>query len=160
LADIAETKKAWVAHTLGVAIAGVGPQGRPEGAAVRVAKGLLLWNQTRSHIAQQVKTLQTAIIKQTQDEADFKEITANIHSLEDVLELLDDRLTEQLNALRMEFDPAEKAAISGRARKLVSEYQASVAANGLINAIDDNGFVPLDILPRVKSTLAAVLTTI
>ena len=134
--------------------------GPSKGQAVQLAKGMILWNQTRVHLGQEVRKLQGAILDRTKQEADAALIQANVGKLEAVLELLDDRLTEHLNALRGTTDPAEKQALAAQARKLVQEYQAEAAANDLLNEIDDNGFVALDIKSRVTTTLAMMMTII
>lgn len=134
-----------------------GAQNQAAGAAVRVAKGLLLWNATRSHVDQQLKTLEAAILAQTQDEPDFDAIRDNAGAIYAVLERLDDSLTGTLNDLRGATDPAKKQALSEDARNIVTGYQRFVANDELMADIDDNGFVPLDIKPRVTAALDAVL---
>jgi hypothetical protein len=133
---------------------------RPAGAVVRVAQALLLWNDTRSHVAQQIKTLQQAIIDQIPDDPDYEEIKANLGNLEELLEWLDDSLGDKLNALRGTTDAAEKVKLSEEARQIVIGFQQRVASDGLMNEIDDNGFIALDIKPRVTAALAGVLDAI
>lgn len=133
---------------------------RPQGAAVRLAQGMILWNTTRSHIGQQLKALQDAILAATTNEPDFDEIKTNIGSLEQILEVLDDRLSDKLNALRGTEDAQQKAKLSQEARAIVAEYQTYAAQDPLMNDIDDNGFVPLDIRARVSTTLVQVLAAI
>jgi hypothetical protein len=155
-----QAQSEWIARVLGVGLtdASAGPD--PGGAAVRLAKGMILWNQTRSYVSQQIKRLQDAILAQAENEPDYEDIAGNIGNLEDVLEVLDDRLTDKLNALRDTTDPTQKQALSEQARDVVLEYQSAIEANELINDIDDNGFVPLDIKPRVAATLDEVARTI
>lgn len=131
-----------------------------DGAVVRVAKGLLLWNSTRGYVDQQLKMLQSAILEQSQDEADFDEIKANIGAIDVILERLDDRLSEKLDQLRGTKDSAAKAKIAEEARQLVTEYQSYVAKDELMADIDDNGFIPLDVKTKVAAALDAVLKTI
>lgn len=152
-------QKAWVERVLGYRFANAGAE-QPKGAAVRLAQGLLVWNNTRSYVSQQLKVLQQAILDQTQDEPDFEDIKAHLGSVEDILETLDDSLTDKLNELRGITDPAKKAEVSKQARDIVIRFQAYAAEDGLMNDIDHNGFVPLDIKPKVTAALAAVLQTI
>ncbi len=156
-------KKAWVERVLGIQFGAAKDgtaKGRPAGAAVRVAQGLLVWNSTRSHVGQQIAKLQQAILAQIPDDPDFEEVKANLGNLEELLEWLDDSLSGKLNELRGTSDPERKAAISAEARAIVEGYQKRVAIDELINEIDDNGFVALDIKPRVTAALAEVLAAI
>ncbi len=153
-----DARREWVERVLAYRFPSV--QGRPNGAAVRLAKSLLLWNNTRSHVSQQIKTLQQAIRTQAADEPDFDDIDANLGNLEELLEVLDDRLTAKLNELRATSDPEEKRKLTAEARSIVTGYQKYVAEDGLVNDIDDNGFVPLDIKAKVTESLHAVLETI
>jgi len=153
-----EAKRAWVGRVLGVSL----PDGDadPGGAVVRLAKGMILWNQTRSAVAQQIKALQQAILAEAADEPDFDKISANIGRLDVILEVLDDRLIDQLNALRGTTDPDQKRALSDQARGIVREYQAYVNHDKLMADIDDNGFVQLDLKAKIMAALETVLDTI
>jgi hypothetical protein len=153
-----DPRREWVQRVLGYRFEP--PRGGPEGAAIRVAKGLLLWNNTRSHVARQIKVLQQAIRTQAAGEPDFSEIDASLGNLDELLEKLDDRLTVKLGELRATSDLTAKQKLSDEARDIVADYQKYVAEDGLVNEIDDNGFVPLDIKPTVDATLRAVLATI
>jgi type I site-specific restriction endonuclease len=133
---------------------------RTEGAGVRLAKGVLLWNETRRFVAGQINSLQQVIVKETQDDPDYDEIIANLTNLDVVMEHLDDRLTEKLGEIQAESDPSAKSKLSDQARKIITDMQAYVAADELMADIDDNGFTQTAIKPRVEQTLAAILETI
>jgi hypothetical protein len=150
---------AWVDRVLGVRLETRG-SARPGGAAVQVAKGLLLWNSMRSYVVQQVKQLQQAILNVTADEEDHDEIAQNIGNLEELLELLDDNLSDKLGELRGEPDLTRKAVLSRDARKIVQDYKARAITNELFNDIDNNGIIPLDIRSKVMTALDAVANTI
>jgi hypothetical protein len=136
-----------------------GASGDPaDGAAVRLAKGLLLWNGTRSYVKQELTKLEAAIIAQSANEADADEIKQRVGEVSDaILDTLDDRLTDKLNELRGTTDLAEKRAISEDARQIVASYQQFIAEDDLMKDIDDNGVLPLDIRPRLTTVLHAVL---
>jgi hypothetical protein len=160
---------AWVARVLGVRLGARAPAaGRtetadaktPGGAAVRVAKGLLLWNATRSRLEQQLKQLQQAILDQSKDEADYDDIKANVGAVEVVLERLDDRLSAKLDQLKATTDAGEKVRLSEEARQVVTDYQGYVASDPLMQDLDDNGFIPMDSKAKIEAALAAILTTI
>ena len=153
----ASTVLALLQQEIGAAPAPPAASGGPGGGAVRVAKGLLLWNATRTHVDRQLKTLEAAILAQCGDEPDFDEIRANAGSIHEILERLDDGLTEKLNELRGATDAAQKLAIGQAAKQVVARYQRYIGNDALIADIDDNGFTPLDIKPRVTAALDAVL---
>ena len=162
-----EAKKEWVERVLGIQFAGntssmieAKQPAKPQGSAVRLAQGLLVWNSTRSYVGQQIAKLQGAILADMQHEPDFEDIKANIGNLEELLETLDDSLSAKLGELRGTTDLAQKAKLSDEAKVIVARFQSYVAEDALMNEIDDNGFVPLDIKPKVTAALAAVLQTI
>jgi hypothetical protein len=160
-------EKQWVERVLGVrfaaatsAMAKAAESPRPQSASTRLHQGLLIWNNTRSYVGQQITRLQQAIVAEMRDEPDIKDIVANISNLEEPIDKLDDSLTDKLSELRATTDPAQQAALSNQARAIVAGFQKYVAEDGLMNEIDDNGFIPLDIKPKVTAALAAVLQTI
>jgi hypothetical protein len=158
MSDSNSPKREWVERVLGYRFA---PRAsRPDGAAVRLAVGMVEWNQTRSYVNQQIKRLQSAIASEMRDEPDIGDITANLGNLEDLLEVLDDSLGVKLGELRGTMDVAKKAVLSQEAKGIVARFQKYVAEDGLMNEIDDNGFIPLDIKPRVAAALDSVLATI
>jgi hypothetical protein len=158
-----DAKQAWVERVLGykfpAAAAGNGAA-RPQKAGVRLTEALMTWNRTRSYVGQQITKLQQEILAQTQDEEDFDEISANVGILEDLLDLLDDSLSAKLSEVRAAADPAAKATLSEQAKDIVVGFQKKVAADPLMNRIDDNGFVDLDIKPTVNAALVEVLACI
>lgn len=130
------------------------------GAGVRVAKGLLLWNGTRSYVSQQLAKLEDAIVAECSEEPDFDQIKANVGAINAVLDRLDDRLSEKLDQLRGTTDRQQKLAISNEAKQVVADYQRYIAEDELMADIDDNGFIPLNIKPRLVAVLDAVLQTL
>jgi hypothetical protein len=172
-----DAKRAWVAQVLGVETVSVKQapvladyvarsdalhEEAPgtNGAAVRLAKGMLLWNTVRAHVDDRIKVLQQAIVEQSQDESDFDEIKMNVGNLSIVLEHLDARLSHTLDALRATADTAQKQALSQKAREIVSDYQTYIETSSLMADIDDNGFVPIDVQAKTRACLTAILATI
>jgi hypothetical protein len=138
-----------------------GAQGQaPKGAVVRLAQALLEWNNTRSYVGQQVKALQDTILEATSTQPEFAVIKANIGNLETLLETLDDSLTAKLNELRTADEGEPKRRLSNEARDIVAKFQKFTADDPLMNAIDKNGFLPLDIKTRVAASLDEVMKTI
>jgi hypothetical protein len=158
MSESTSPKREWVERVLGYRFAD--SPSRPDGAAVRLAHGLLEWNQTRGYVSQQITRLQQAIASEMRDEPDIADITANLGNLGELLEVLDDSLGVKLGELHGTADPTKKAALSQEAKGIVARFQKYVAEDGLMNEIDDNGFIPLDIKPRVAAALTSVLATI
>ncbi len=166
----ASVRREWIERVLSVQFAAPsvtgqsiqsGAQGQaPKGAVVRLAQALLEWNNTRSYVGQQVKALQDTILEATSAQPEFDTIKANIGNLEALLETLDDSLTAKLNELRSADEGAAKTKLSNEARDIVAKFQKFTADDPLMNAIDDNGFLPLDIKPRVVASLDEVMKTI
>ncbi len=163
-----EDQHAWVKRVLGIDLPAAirtadGPDAkevRPEQEGVRLAKGMLLWNQTRGYVAQQIRALQDTIRARTKLDPQYDEICSNLGNLEEILEVLDDELIEKLNEMRATTDPAVKRKLSEQARGLVAAYQAYAGTDELMNDIDNNGFMSLDIKARVTATLKDVAATI
>lgn len=132
-----------------------------DGSAVRLAKGLLLWNGPRSFVKQELMKLEAAIVTQSENEADAAEIKQKLGKVSDgVLDDLDDRLTDKLNELRGATNSVTKRAIIEEARKIVTAYQKFVAEDELMKDIDDNGILPLAIRPRLTAVLQAVMQVV
>ncbi len=154
-------QKVWVAQVLGVAFEGIAAGGgRQEAAGVRLAKGVLLWNETRRYVVGQINVLQQAIVKDMQDDPELDDIIANLSNLDVVLEHLDDRLTEKLGEMQSESDTAAKGRLTDQAKGIIKDMQSYVSTDALMADIDDNGFVQTAIKPRVEQTLAVILHTI
>lgn len=144
----------WVERVLGLR---VGRSPATEEGAVRMARGMMIWNSLRAHVDQSIHTLQQAIIEQTKDESDHTAIKANVGKLSTLLENLDDSLITKLAALRATSDAKAKRRLTEEARAIVRRYQNYITSDPLMADIDDNGFVPLDVRTKVDESLKAVL---
>jgi hypothetical protein len=163
MSEHSDAKRAWVERVLGYrfpATAAGNGTAPSQKVGVRLTEGLITWNRTRSYVGQQVTRLQDEILAQTQDEDDFDEISANVGVLEGLLDLLDDSLSDKLSEVRAATDPAAKATLSAQAKDIVVNFQKKVAADRLMDCIDDNGFVELNIKPTVTAALVEVLACI
>jgi hypothetical protein len=152
------TQSEWIERVLGFRVRSVSPNGQEDvrGAGVRLAKGMLVWNAARAHVAAEVEKLQQAILEEAADEPDFGVIKANVGRLEAVLELFDGELGKKLGVLLATTDQQEKTALLGEARKSIAAQEAALAQDPLLNGIDDNGFVKLDIRSRVMAALSTM----
>jgi hypothetical protein len=156
--QVTPAQNEWVARVLGYAVAG--PTPRREGDGIRLAKCGLLWNQTHSHAREQVKALQAAIRAATSSRPDFSIIDTNTGRIDEIFEVLDDRLTKKLGDVQAATDAAEKQKLMDECRGIVGDYQTFVESDWLMLHIDANGFIPLDIHARVSAVLNAILANL
>jgi hypothetical protein len=151
-------QRAWVERVLGFTFPPPGTGKR--GNVVNLAQGLMLWNQTRASVAAQVARIQAAILADTANDDDYDEIVGNIGALDEVLDVLDDRLTEKLNEIRAAADETQKNVISDQARKVADEFAGVIETDELIGDIDNNGFVASDIKLRLRQAITVVRASI
>ena len=130
------------------------------GAAVALAKSVLLWDATRKELMDQLHLLEAAILAQSAGEDDFEEILESVPVLADVLAELDTRLSDTLNAIYATTDQAERARLREQAKAVVVEYETYIAAEPLMAALDSNPFVPFDASAKVRLTLSAIASTL
>ena len=153
-----ETKNAWVELALGVHINDGGPGDGAARVGVRLTHAMMVWNSARMHVGQQLDTLRTAILKAAQGDEQYPDIVDGLGNLDAIMDRLDDRLGEKLSAIRFTKDSKEKAALAKQARDVVKQVEAYLASDPLIADIDTkNGFVTLDIKPKVTEALNTML---
>jgi hypothetical protein len=156
MADLA-VKNAWIERVLGVRV-GTGSGGPGQKAGVRLTQALILWNQTRSYVGQQVTALQRAILEASAEEEEYPDIVAGIDNLETVMSLMDDELLDVLSTIRATKDEGEKVKLLEQAHAIVKRCQGKAEGNGLLDDIDTkNGFMTLDIKQRITGTFTQVL---
>ena len=150
----------WVERVLGLRLSGAAPRGDGR-AGVRLTQALMVWNATRIDTRKQIEALQAAVLSTAKDEEDYVDILANIGNLDAVMERLDDSLGAKLSEIRTTPDPAEKARLSGEARKLVQALQGFVETDTLLADMNaGNGFMDLGVKPKLQTALAAMLDII
>ncbi len=127
------------------------------GAAVALAKSALLWDTTRKYLEDQITPLENIILEAAADEHDFDAIKAGVPVLRQVMQRLDARLSEKLNQAYGTQDQAGRVKLREEAKVVVGEYEAYMAADKLIGALDGNPFNPeFDGVARVQTTLKAI----
>ena len=151
-------KETWIEHVLGVRLDGGAPHPDDRRAGVRLTQAMMLWNSTRMQVGKQINTLQSAILAAAEGDEQYPDIVDGVANLEDVMNHLDDSLGDVLSAIRATPDWKEKAALSKQARDIVKRVAAYVAGDALLADIDTkNGFVTLEIKPKVTQALSTIL---
>src|SRR5579871_3089985 len=125
MAPPTEAQNGWVARVLG--FAGGGAQqpstARREADGIRLAKGVLLWNETRSHAREQVKALQAAIRGDMAGHPEYGVIDENAMRIDEIFNVLDDRLTAKLGEVQGTADPSRKQKLIVECRSIVADYE-------------------------------------
>jgi hypothetical protein len=129
--------------------------GNPQG-AVAYGKARLAWLQARTVARNEIDRLAKKIIEDCRGEPDFADIEAGCENLYDILDELDQRLADELDAALNAASEDERQRLHAQARKTLDEYRAYVDRDELLNGIDDNAFVPV----RARQTMSAALTSI
>lgn len=115
----------------------------------------LAWDGVRKHVQAELRKVEAAVLAESANEPDFSVIQGNVKMLYTVLDRLDDRLIDVLDeALNAEVD-AQRKAHQKQALGLVDEYLAYVnSGDPFLEAIDDNGFVDVQLLSVLSQRLA------
>lgn len=130
-------------------------RGNPQG-AVAYGKARLAWLQARTVARNEIDRLAKKILEDCRGEADFAEIEAGCENLYDILDELDQRLADELDAALNAVSEGERQHLHAQARNTLDEYRAHLDRDELLNEIDDNAFVPV----KVRQTMGAALTAI
>ena len=115
----------------------------------------LAWDGMRKHVQAELRKVEAAVLAESANEPDFSVIRGNVKMLYTVLDRLDDRLIDALDdALNAEADE-QRQAHQKQALGLVDEYLAYVnSGDPFLEAIDDNGFVDIQLLSVLSQRLA------
>ena len=126
------------------------------GNTVRFQKLRLMWEQSRKTMRSEIGKLRDGILAQSSDEDNYSEIQTGVSRLDEILSVLDDRLSDELDELYTSEDQTARRALMSKARKTVIEYATFVASDPLMRAIDANPFTPV----QVASTAVASLQSL
>ena len=160
----------WVQRVLGLAVAGGRSAGTSD-AAARIPAGIvvlqqsrLAWDGLRKSVQTQLQSIEQATIKAVEahnadetveDEYDPAEVATGLKAIYGILQKLDTRLIEKLDAaLGAEGDT--RARLNREARDIVGEYGAVLASDPMLAKIDLNGFANTSIRDAAQNTLAAL----
>lgn len=114
----------------------------------------LAWDGTRKHVQAELRKLESAVLSESANEPDFAEIRGNVKRLYTVLDRLDDRLIDVLDDALNAQEDGERRGHQLTAMGLVDDYLAYVnSGDPFLEAIDDNGFVELQLLGVLRQRL-------
>jgi hypothetical protein len=116
----------------------------------------LAWDQTRKKVQAELRKLETSILALSKEEPDFDQIAAGTKNLYLMLEVLDERLIDKLDAALVAADATARQALHEEAREIVGEYVDFLDSDDLMQDIDGNGFTAV----AIQSTLSASLKLI
>lgn len=131
------------------------PRGDGEG-KVAYGRARLAWLQARSVVRSELDRLAQAIIEDTRGRPDAAKIEAGCGNLYDMLDELDERLADELDAALIARSEEERLRLHARARTTLDEYRDYLDTDELVMAIDGNAFAPV----KVRQTMAAALSAI
>lgn len=138
-----------------------GERGGSVGGIVALQKSRKAWADFRQSLQSQLDSISRDVLDTVQDnnededadeDYDEAEVRAGLDRLKALLESLDVRLIDKLDAA-LNASGTDRDRLQKEAKAIVGEYQSFVSGNGLIAAIDDNGFVDTSIRREADQTL-------
>lgn len=130
--------------------------GPAAGGKVAFTQARLQWDAMRKRMQSELRKLEAAVLEQCKDELDFMTIATNIKDVYSVLEILDERLIDTLDDALNAADPAARTQLQNEAREIVGEYLDYVKADDMLQSIDDNGFMPMGLVPALNQCLQGI----
>jgi hypothetical protein len=125
--------------------------------AVNYAKSRLAWLAARKKIESDIDKLRAEIVATYQADGLAGELeTAYKARVAPVLEALDERLADALDAATNATDPAERAKLVAEAKEILGDYTTFLNSDTTIKDLDDNPFVPLSIGATISATLSTL----
>ena len=134
--------------------------GAPAPDATPYDKAREAWVQARSLVRAELVSLEQAIIEQSRAESDFDDIETGCEGLYDILDDLDDRLEQRLQAAAGATTEDARRAQHAQAVATVAEYRAFVDSDELLGAVDSNPFRPVKVSQTLRNVLGAIATTL
>lgn len=159
----------WVVRNLGVTIGDHTARHDSSTAGVSLValqKSRLAWDNTRKAIQAQLKALELAVVaavhqhnidEASEDEYDEGELAHGIPRLYTLLDKLDTRLIDKLDAALNAGDD-QRLALQHEAEGIIKEYRTALADDTTLTLIDKTGFLPAPIRPVVEKTLSVLGT--
>lgn len=126
------------------------------GGKVAFTQARLQWDSMRKRMQTELKKLEAEVLAKCQDETDFITIASNIKDVYSVLEFLDERLIDKLDDILNAADADQRTQLQIEAREIVSEYADYVKTDEMLQAIDDNGFVVMGLVPALNQCLQGI----
>lgn len=146
------------------ATAAVGPNnGAPAAGknAAAFSKARVAWIATRRKVESDISKLQGTFNSAFTDHPKGADLGAAFKARADkVLESLDEALAHKLDEVTGATAPAQHAKLVQEARQIIRRYEATVANDPTIAALDANPFAPLTIRKTMTATLSALSNAI
>jgi len=155
-------KRAWILQVLGYKFPPqlalkTGNAPAPAASVVTYAKSRLAWLAARQKVQSEIDKLRGGLIAafdgfdiQTELHAEYTQFVAP------VLEALDESLADKLDEATNATNPATRAKLVDEAKAIIQRYQAYLAGEPVIIALDTNPIVPVAIRPTLTTTLTAL----
>lgn len=121
------------------------------------AKARVAWMATRKKVEGDIGRLHGAFNSAFQGHPMGPDLGAAFKARADkVLETLDEALAHKLDEVTRNTDPTQHAKLVQDARQIIQRYEATIANDSTIAALDTNPFTPL----AIRTTLTATLSTL
>jgi hypothetical protein len=121
------------------------------------AKARVAWMATRKKIEGDIGKLHGSFNSAFQGHPMGPDLGAAFKARADkVLETLDEALAHKLDEVTRNTDPTQHAKLAQEARQIIQRYEATIADDSTIAALDTNPFTPL----AIRKTLTATLSTL
>ena len=140
---------------------GGGTNGAAPPNAAALAKSRLVWVAARKKVEDELGKLQTEMKKHYDGHGFGADLEKVFNAkVEPMMETLDHSLSDKLDEVSKNTDPAQHSKLVGEAKQIISNYENFLASEKLIAQLDSNPFVPLAIQKTLTATLAALSKTV
>jgi hypothetical protein len=111
------------------------------------------WTVTRERVGADLQKLRQAILAEYADDPELSGIAASVRGLDRVMDALDERLVDALDALASAKTQEAAEEAQERARDIVRRYARFIRQDPLIPRLDENPFVPVSIEKSMTNAL-------
>lgn len=122
------------------------------GVGVAFTQSRLAWDAARKRAEAEIKKLKSSIVETCEEEEDADFIRANVATFDRILETLDTRLIDHLDA-GLQAAPAERPRHNQAALAVVQEYKTFLTTDPLMQEIDANPFVGVAVAKTLLDTV-------
>jgi hypothetical protein len=129
---------------------------KPEISLVALQQSRLAWDQARKQMQAEIQKLEASILSACKEDEEVESEEIDVSLLQTVLEKLDTRLIDKLDAALNAADPAQRAKLNQEAKGIAAEYSAFVNGNSLMADIDDSGFAAVAVRKSALDALAVL----
>jgi uncharacterized protein YukE len=120
-------------------------------------KSSKLWHATREKLESEIERLRAEILATYEKSGLAGQLDAAYQArVGSVLDMLDESLSDKLDAAAKLIDPAPRARLVEEAKIIIQNHKSFVASDDTITELDANPFVPLQLRTTVGGMLAAL----